>query len=134
MQQYLRKAESFAQNLRGAKKTRRWSGIMWKNIKIDNIGAIEKCVGEFQILAYDILPYGKMKIKVYQRQDGMYYGYTDLKVRRKFDNSPEGAIGYGSSVEEALEDTIKYFMEILDEDYSDGITEEDIEYSEYSDF
>lgn len=107
---------------------------MWKNIKIDKIGAIEKCVGEFQILAYDILPYGKMKIKVYQRQDGMYYGYTDLKVKRKFDNSPEGAIGYGSSLEEALEDTIKYFMEILDEDYSDGITKEDIEYSEYSDF
>ena len=35
---------------------------------------------------------------------------------------------------EALESTIKYFNQMLKEDNMEILTEEDIEYSEYSDF
>lgn len=104
-----------------------------------NVDAIEKCVAEFQIWMQEILPYGKMKIKIYENQKGVFYGYTDIRIIRKFDGSPEGAVGHGKTIDEALSDTIEYFMKMVEEDYpqSDyptGLKEEDIEYSEYSDF
>lgn len=112
---------------------------MWKNIKMYKIGSIEKCVAEFQVWAQEILPYGKMKIRVYESQNGVFSGYTDVRIIRKFDNSPESAVGHGKTIEEALEDTINYFMEIIEEDYPskeypNGVPEENIVYSEFSDF
>lgn len=108
---------------------------MWKDLKIDKIGAIEKCVAEFQVWANDILPYGKMKVKIYEQQDGLFLGYTDIRVIRKFDNSAEAAVGHGKSVEDALVDTINYFNQMVDSDYPEsGLTEADIEYVEHSDF
>ena len=44
---------------------------MMNDLKIDGIDAIEKCVGEFQIRAQGILPYGKMKVKIYENKDGV---------------------------------------------------------------
>lgn len=112
---------------------------MWRDINIKYVGAIEKCVAEFQIWLHDILPYGKMKIKIYERQDHIFFGYTDVRVIRKFDNSPEGAVGHGKSIEEALVDTIKYFIQIVEEDYPkseypNGLSDSDIQYVDYSDF
>lgn len=46
--------------------------------KFKYVGTIEKSVAEFQIWLHDILPYGKMKIKIYERQDHMFFGYTDI--------------------------------------------------------
>ncbi|ENJ9654235.1 hypothetical protein CF065_07930 [Clostridium sporogenes] len=75
----MRKAEGFKQNLRGAKEysvdvtvegSRRI--IEWENIKIHGIGSIEKCVGEFNIAETLKTPYGKFKVKVYERQNGGY--------------------------------------------------------------
>ena len=110
-----------------------------EKINMKGVGHIEKLVGEFQIWIPAILPYGKMKVRVYENRDGVFWGYTDVMVIRKFDNSPEGAAGHGSSVEEALEDTIKYFMELIETDYPEskypnGLSASDIEYVEWSDF
>jgi hypothetical protein len=112
---------------------------MWKKLKIENIGAIERCVAEFQVWSNNILPYGKMKIKIYERQNGTFLGYTDIRVIRKFDNMPEGAVGHGSSIEEALTDTINYFMQMVKEDYPEneypnGLSEDNIQYSDFCDF
>lgn len=52
---------------------------------------------------------------------------TDLRIKRKFDGCPESAIGHGKSIEEALEDTIKYFNQMLKEDGFEALTEDDIE-------
>ena len=38
---------------------------MWKDLKIDGVGAVEKCVAEFQVWMQPILPYGKMKVKIF---------------------------------------------------------------------
>lgn len=107
---------------------------MWKKISIDKVGSIEKMVGEFEIWMPEMLPYAKMKIKVYEDRNGKYTGYTDVRIIRKFDGSPEGAVGWGNSVEEALENTINYFIEMVEEDYAGRLEEENIEYTEYSDF
>lgn len=107
---------------------------MWHELKIENVGAIEKTVAEFTIWMVAILPYAKMKVKIYEDQSGNYTGMTDLRIKRKFDGSPESAIGHGDSIEAALEDTIRYFNKMLKIDGFDQLSEDDIEYSEYSDF
>ncbi|WPU24791.1 hypothetical protein RI049_08650 [Cedecea neteri] len=107
---------------------------MWHDLKLERVGKIEKTVAEFTVWMSAVLPYAKMKVKIYEGQSGRYTGRTDLAIKRKFDGCPECAVGFGNSVEEALEDTIKYFNSILKTDGFDELTEDDIEYSEYSDF
>lgn len=113
--------------------------IMWKSIKMDHVRAIEKCAAEFEVWATRILPYAKMKVKIYEQQNGFFTGYTDVQVIRKFDNKPEGAVGHGKTVEEALEDTINNFLQIVESDYPKdqyphGLSEENIEYIDFNDF
>lgn len=112
---------------------------MWKEIKLENLSGIDKCVGEFQVWMIGILPYAKMKVKIFESNEGKFTGYTDIQIKRSFDGSFEGAVGFGESVDTALENTIKYFLKMIKSDYPrekypDGLSEEDILYSDYSDF
>lgn len=87
----------------------------WKNIKIDGIARIEKCVGEFQVWELHKTPYGKFKVKVFERIDGSFAGFTNISIKNMDDGSTESGVGFGSSIAEALEDTLKNFMELLDQ-------------------
>ncbi|EAB3051407.1 hypothetical protein D7C05_17775 [Salmonella enterica] len=107
---------------------------MWQNIKIENVSKIEKTVAEFTVWMIGVLPYAKMKVKIFESNSGCYTGKTDLQIKRKFDGTPECAIGHGDTIEDSLENTIKYFNQMLKEDSLEKLTEDDIEYSEYSDF
>ena len=112
---------------------------MWHELKFDKVEKIEKCVAEFTIWMHTKLPYGKMKVKIYEDQDKTFTGVTDVEVKRKFDGNFEGAIGFGKTVEEALSETIKWFNEILEadypeNDYPEGLSEEHIQYGDWTDF
>lgn len=107
---------------------------MWKEIKIDGVDSIEKCVGEFELWITDLLPYAKCKIKVYEKQDGKFYGYSNIQIKRKSDHCFQKAVGYGSTLEEALSETRKKFVCMIHKDYPKGLEPEDIEYIEYPDF
>ena len=63
---------------------------------------IEKTAAEFTILMVGILPFAKMKVKIYQRQSGSCFGITDVMIKRKFDGYPESGIGYGDTIEDSL--------------------------------
>ncbi|WP_321383951.1 hypothetical protein [uncultured Enterococcus sp.] len=112
---------------------------MWKELKLSNVQKIEKVSAEFVIWMHSILPYGKMKIRVYEDQEGIFSGLTDLHVKRKFDGDFEAAVGFGKTIEEALSETIRNFNEIIEQDYPkdqypNGLSEHHIEYTEPSDF
>ena len=112
---------------------------MWHDLKIDRVDKIEKCVGEYQIRIHTVLPYEKVKIKIYESQDRTYTGVADVSIKRKSDEEFETVAGFGNSVEEALEDTIRWFLQIVDSDYPGeeypyGLSGEEIEHAEYSDF
>lgn len=86
-----------------------------------------------------MLPYGKIKIRIYEDQEGIFSGITDLHIKRKFDGDFEAAVGFGKTVEEALSETIRNFNSIIEQDYPNeqypnGLLEEHIEYTEPSDF
>jgi len=106
---------------------------MWKDIKIANISEIEKCVAEFDVSTVMLLPYARMRVKIFENKDGRYTGYTDVRIKNKLDGTPEGGIGYGKTIDEALEDTLNYFM-ALAKDYEYHLEVSDIEYSDWSDF
>ena len=109
---------------------------MWKDIKLKYDGCIRKLAGEFEVSMPAVLPYAKMKVRVYEEDNGRFTGRTDVLLIRKTDGSPEGAVGFGATVDEALEDTINCFIGMLEEDYK-GVPHlgyNDIGYAEVSDF
>lgn len=86
----------------------------WKNIKIEGIAGIEKCVAEFNVWELNKTPYGKFKVKIFENEDGKFTGYTNLQVKDAI-GDPCAGVGYGNTVEEALEDTIRYFLRMLND-------------------
>lgn len=103
----------------------------WKQIKIKGIASIEKFIAEFNVFELIKTPYGKFKVKIYQSNNGKFIGYTNLQLKDD-DGCPFAAIGYVDSVEEALQDTIEYFIKMLDK--KDHLEEGDFEYMDPSDF
>ncbi|MBG5919611.1 hypothetical protein ABN056_07435 [Providencia vermicola] len=50
---------------------------MWHDLHITNVGRIRKTVAEFTVTMIPILPYSKMKVKIYESQSGNFTGMTD---------------------------------------------------------
>lgn len=103
----------------------------WKNIRIQGIAHIEKCVGEFDIIETTKTPYGKFKVKIYEKQNGRYVGYTNLQLKDD-DGCAYPGVGHGTTVEDTLQDTIEYFIKMIDE--KQAVREEDFEISDLFDF
>lgn len=104
----------------------------WKEIKVAGINKIDKVVAEFEVWATEKVPYGKFKIKILETTNGGYIGLPNLAVKNISDGTPEGTSGFGRTIEEALEDTIKYFLQTL-EGRTD-LAEDDFEWSDPHDF
>lgn len=113
---------------------------MWKNLNCENVEGISKVVAEFEVTMNSILPYGKMKIKIYEDQSNVFTGYTDINIKLISDDGyPEGAVGFGKTEREALTETIRNFNELVEreypkEKYPNGLEGEHIEYTDPSDF
>jgi Zn-finger domain-containing protein len=112
--------------------------MVWKNLKIQNVSGIDKKVAEFTVWMVGVLPFAKMRIKIMEDQEGNFTGYTDIQLIRKIDGYGEAASGFGKTVDEALEETIKSFNEMIDEDYPElpveGLQANQISYVEWNDF
>lgn len=104
----------------------------WKDINIDGIARIDKCDGEFQVWELNKTPYAKFKVKVFESKGRSYVGYTNIRIKNTFDGSPENGVGFGNSITEALEDTLKNFMELINE--REEFFESDFEWSDPDDF
>ncbi len=104
----------------------------WKNIRIDGVAKIQKCVGEFLVYEIGRIPSTNFRVRVYEDQNGRFTGVTNLGIKSPLDGAPEFAAGSGKSVEEALEDTVKYFMSELNK--RTNLTEEDFEWADPDDF
>lgn len=103
----------------------------WKKIKIEGIASIEKCVAEFDVGELVKTPYSKFKVKIFERQNSTFIGFTNLQVKDN-DGCPYAGVGYGDTVEKALLDTINYFLTMLRE--KESLNEEDFECVDPYDF
>ena len=104
----------------------------WKETKVEGIGLIEMVVAEFHILSIEKIPFGKFKVKIFDRQNGTFIGSPNIAVKSLDDSSPDWICGMGASIEGALEDTLKYFMNTLQG--REELTEEDFECFAHEDF
>ena len=86
----------------------------WHNLKIKGIAGIEKCVAEFNVSELKKTPWAKFKVKIYEDSNGSFTGYTNLMIKNATGDASAG-VGYGNTVEEALENTVLYFLKMLDE-------------------
>ncbi|MFL0253034.1 hypothetical protein ACJDT4_21735 [Clostridium neuense] len=103
----------------------------WQDIKIKGIARIEKVVAEFDVIELQKTPYGKFKVKIYESPDGGFTGYTNLRVKDETGDAC-GGVGHGITIEEALRDTIEYFLKVLNE--KDFWEEDEFECSDTFDF
>jgi len=105
----------------------------WKNIQVDGIAKIEKCVAEFNIWELDISPYAKFKIKVFEDNESKFTGYSNLQVIDSVGNY-NCSVGYGNTIEEALENTIRCFIDMTLWKATDKWMEIDFLCSDFFDF
>lgn len=103
----------------------------WKDIKIDGISSFKMLAAEFDVGEQSLTPYSKFKVKVYEKQDGTFIGYTNLMVKDE-EGCPFPGVGFGITIEDALENTVRYFLVELKK--KDNITENDFEVADPFDF
>lgn len=125
----------------------------FKDIRINRVDMIEKFVAEFDITALrffetiyagDTIHYGAFKVKVYETnynnddapEEIGFTGYTNLRLRDP-DGKHEGGIGYGLTIEESLQKTTAYFLDLIEEyklDKGTGLSKEDFVIIPYDEF
>lgn len=129
--------------------------MSWRDIKIDHIDYVEKCVGEFEITALrffkkvyegDTIHYGAFKVKVYENQNiqlrpyesNGFTGVTNLRLKDPMGlGGYEGGIGFGMTVEQALDETVRKFLRnIMDykAEKKMGLCKEDFVLIDYNEF
>ncbi len=82
-------------------------------MKLEGIAKLEKCVAEFNVWELNVTPWAKFKVKIYEDSNGNFSGYTNLLLKTQY--GPEGGVGFGTSIEEALTDTVNEFLNMLQE-------------------
>lgn len=87
----------------------------WQHLKVEGLGPATRVAAVFQIgppLGW--LPFPSFKVKVLERGDGSFLGVPNVCVKA-LDGSPQWTSGLGSTVEQALEDALNYFVLSLDD-------------------
>lgn len=100
----------------------------WKNIKVDGIVEIKKCVGEYSIFHDGRLPLLNFRVKIFEYPDGSYVGFYNFRIRNPRDGSFDAGASFGKTEAECLEETLKYLLNSISE--LDKLTSEDIEWTE----
>lgn len=110
---------------------------MWKQLDIPGVDSIRRKAAEFDVWSPLIFLHAKMKVIIYEDQQGKFTGYTDIRLIRRSDDRAQQAVSAGDTIEEALYNTVSAFVEMAREDYPEGeypaIPEDRIEYVEYKD-
>ena len=104
---------------------------MWSDIKCQGIAKIEKVVAEYNIWELNIIPCAKFKIKILESADHKYTGYTNILIADEL-GFFYGAVGYGDTEDDALEDTISEFFKMTAR--KEKWEEEDFQYADSYDF
>jgi len=109
----------------------------WKDIKIKGVTEINKLIGEFEVWALNKIPYEKFKIRIWENSRGEYIGVPNIRINNHLDGSIDGTTGLGNSPEEALEDTLKYLMDLIEDyekKYNRELDEGDVVWASFEDF
>jgi hypothetical protein len=102
----------------------------WKDMKYGASVSVSKLVAEYRLTSTQVFPYTKCKLRIWE-SEGTYYGYLNVSIQN------DGISGMGSTIEEALDDTIKNNIELIleyEEKLGRKLTDDDYVYSDPHDF
>lgn len=100
----------------------------WKNIKINGITKINKCVGEYLIFHDGRFPFINFRVQIYEDCHGSYTGIPNFGIKSCLDGSLEVEAGFGKTESECLEDTLTNLLKIISK--RDTLTPDDFEWTE----
>ena len=84
----------------------------WRSLRIDGVSRIWREVACFTVEPiHDDLPMG-FRIKILEDQQGHFVGRPEIAIRDA-QGTPDWISGMGCGIEEALADTVKYFLQTL---------------------
>jgi hypothetical protein len=107
-------------------------GDGWRNLRVDGLGPVSRVAAVFQVgPPVAALPFASLKVKVIERADGSFLGVPNV-ARRTPDGSPDWVGGLGASIEESLEDTLRWFARSVGN--GEGLREDDFEWAAPEDF
>jgi hypothetical protein len=87
----------------------------WQRLEIEVLGPVVRVAATFQIgPPLEWLPFPSFKVKVLERGDDSFLGVPNVSAKA-LDGSPQWTSGLGNTVEQALEDTLNYFVKSLDD-------------------
>lgn len=87
--------------------------MSWKTLAIEGIGRIEREVARFVVEPRRAdLPMA-FRIKIVERPDGGFIGYPEIALKDA-SGQPDWTSGRGTTVEEALADTVHYLLETVE--------------------
>ena len=102
----------------------------WKDVNLHGATFIERIVSVYQLGAPARLPIASFKIKVIERPGHGFLGVPNVAVKQN-DGSVDWVSGIGANEQEALDDTLKWFMG----SFGDRVLgEEDLEWADPHDF
>lgn len=109
--------------------------VIMKN-SIPGIGRIDREVAVFHVwLDPSLFPVPKMKVRVVERDCGDYKASPNLHVKDRAKGTAEYVCGLGDSIDNAMSDFFKYYLEAIREYSKDGpLLEEDFEWSPPEEF
>jgi hypothetical protein len=108
--------------------------VTWDTLSIEGIINIERVVAEFHIEC-PALPSRSFRIKIRETPKGRYVGYPNVAIKSS-DHTPEWSSGLGETINEALEDTLRSFIALLERVQGDRtiLSEDHLEWSSCEDF
>ncbi len=105
------------------------------NGEIEGVVRIDRVAEVFEIWPAEEFPLAKFKVKVLQREDGQFLGVPNVAIKNPVTGEPEWTSGLGDSIEEALQDALRYFFREVEDNRCDRpLAEEDFCWANPDDF
>jgi len=103
--------------------------------EIEAVVRIDRVAEVFEIWPAGEFPLAKFKVKVLQREGAQFLGVPNIAIKSPVTGEPEWTSGLGDSIEEALDDALRYFFrEVQDSCYDRPLTEDDFCWASSEDF
>lgn len=111
-------------------------GPLLTDKKIEGVARLDRVLEVFEVWPRNDLPFAKFKVKIMQGRSGEgLTGCPNVAIKNPETRAPDWIGGCGTTVEETLEDTIRYFyLQIESRGYDRPLEEDDFEWSHPDDF
>jgi hypothetical protein len=107
----------------------------WSNIKMIGVARIDRVAAIFDVWSDGKLPFAKFKVKIVERSGDSFLGVPNVAIRNPQTGEPEYTSGLGKTVEDALADTLIYFVREVEQCTAQReLTEDDFVWSASEDF